>query len=313
MRFFGLLSTFYQFFSSKQKASACKLFILFLLSVLPATTEPIVNISDLSSRNFVFSQYQDEVQLSNKAWALGKKNPLLLFGYKAKKTDSIISVAARCSIRQETLATVNAIDSADQDITGKQLYLPSADGIFISQPPQGRLQVLLAGKYGTERISSAEKITLGTKKISFLRGEKLSPSERAFFLSEEIVFPLEKYTVSSEYGIRNSPISGRKMMHGGIDLAAKKGSVIKSCKSGTIVSAKTGDPVFGNCVEIEHSGGIRTFYAHMEKISVEEGQNVSAGTPIGTVGTTGLSTGPHLHFEVKVSGRNTDPLTILKK
>ena len=119
MRFSSLLSTFYQFFSSKQKASACKLFILFLLSVLPATAEPIVNISDLSSRNFVFSQYQDEVQLSNKAWALGKKNPLLLFGYKAKKTDSIISVAARCSIRQETLATVNAIDSADQDITGK--------------------------------------------------------------------------------------------------------------------------------------------------------------------------------------------------
>ena len=91
-----------------------------------------------------------------------------------------------------------------------------------------------------------------------------------------------------------------------MDIGAKSGSDIIAAAGGTVIMAQYYGG-YGNCVIIDHGGGVSTLYAHMSKIGVSNGQVVSAGQSIGKVGSTGNSTGPHLHFEVRVNGNTQNP------
>jgi len=128
----------------------------------------------------------------------------------------------------------------------------------------------------------------------------------------KIVWPVEGvYNVSSPYGYRIHPISGVKKMHTGIDVPASTGTNILSAEDGFVITASyiTG---YGNTVIISHGGGLTTLYGHASKLLVSQGQEVKKGEVIAEVGSTGYSTGPHLHFEVRVSGSHTDPMNYLK-
>lgn len=112
--------------------------------------------------------------------------------------------------------------------------------------------------------------------------------------------------VTSEYGARKHPISGQSGFHTGIDLAPPRNTAIKAAKSGKVVySGWQGG--YGQVVIIDHGGGIQTLYAHCETLKVSYGQNVSKGQVIALVGSTGNSTGPHLHFEVRKNGKHQNP------
>lgn len=132
------------------------------------------------------------------------------------------------------------------------------------------------------------------------------PSESGF------LWPLTNYnTLSSLYGSRIHPITGKPNNHTGIDIPAPKGTPILAAKSGVVVtSVKQGS--YGNYVVVSHSDGTSTLYAHMSVRSVKEGQTVKQGQKLGEVGTTGSSTGNHLHFEVRVNGSRVDPLNYFK-
>lgn len=132
------------------------------------------------------------------------------------------------------------------------------------------------------------------------------PSESGF------LWPLTNYnTLSSLYGSRIHPITGKPNNHTGIDIPAPKGTPILAAKSGVVVtSVKQGS--YGNYVVVSHSDGTSTLYAHMSVRSVKEGQTVKQGQKLGEVGTTGSSTGNHLHFEVRVNGSRVDPLKYFK-
>ncbi len=112
--------------------------------------------------------------------------------------------------------------------------------------------------------------------------------------------------VTSEFGYRIHPIYGTRRLHAGIDLGASTGTPIAASKGGTVISAGPRGG-YGNTVVISHGGGISTLYAHQSQIAVSAGQSVGRGEVIGYVGSTGNSTGPHLHFEVRVNGVATDP------
>lgn len=112
--------------------------------------------------------------------------------------------------------------------------------------------------------------------------------------------------VTSEFGMRNHPISGGRKMHSGIDIAAPAGSRVNSMKGGTVVSAGQ-QGGYGNCIVVDHGNGLTTRYAHLSSINVRPGQSVSAGQKIGGVGSTGNSTGNHLHFEVRENGNAVNP------
>ena len=115
---------------------------------------------------------------------------------------------------------------------------------------------------------------------------------------------------SSEFGYRVHPISGGRKMHKGIDIAAQTGTEIHAASGGTVVFAgvKGG---YGNVVEIDHGFGYLTRYAHASRLLVKVGDAVSRGQLIALVGSTGASTGAHLHFEVMVDSVHVDPLTFL--
>ncbi len=129
--------------------------------------------------------------------------------------------------------------------------------------------------------------------------------------SNAVRYPLNRIRVTSPYGKRLHPISGKWKMHQGIDYAGSTGTPVYTVTSGTVISAGRNGG-YGKEVKIKHPGGMITQYAHLHRIRVKRGQRVSRGRVIGTVGSTGYSTGPHLHFGVQKNGRWVNPRTSLR-
>lgn len=133
------------------------------------------------------------------------------------------------------------------------------------------------------------------------------PSESGFLWP----LPSSWNTLSSLFGSRIHPITGKPNNHTGIDIPASKNTNIYAAKSG-VVTTSTYNSSYGNYVVVSHSDGTSTLYAHMNKRAVSKGETVSQGQVIGYVGTTGSSTGNHLHFEVRVNGNRVDPVNYFK-
>jgi murein DD-endopeptidase MepM/ murein hydrolase activator NlpD len=112
--------------------------------------------------------------------------------------------------------------------------------------------------------------------------------------------------IVSGFGMRYHPILHTTRMHNGVDFSAASGTPIHACRSGDVIIAESCGG-YGNCVVIDHGGWMATLYAHQSRMAVAPGQHVDAGDVIGYVGSTGLATGPHLHFEVRLSGNPVDP------
>ncbi len=123
------------------------------------------------------------------------------------------------------------------------------------------------------------------------------------------VFPTEG-EITSGFGYRVHPILGYSRFHAGIDIAAPEGTTVWASKEGEVILAGWNGG-YGNCVIIAHEGGMATLYGHMSELGVSEGQVVEQGETIGWVGSTGASTGPHLHFETWVGGEPYDPYLFL--
>ena len=133
-------------------------------------------------------------------------------------------------------------------------------------------------------------------------------SSRKSFLAS----PLAYTRVSSGYGLRFHPILGREKAHWGVDYAAPTGTPVRTIADGLITFAGTQNG-YGNVIEVTHSGNKSTLFAHLSRIDVRKGQRVEQGEFIGAVGTTGRSTGPHLHFEFRDHGVHQDPLEIARE
>lgn len=118
--------------------------------------------------------------------------------------------------------------------------------------------------------------------------------------------PVELVRLSSRYGMRIHPLDGNSGMHTGVDLAGPSGTPVRSTAEGTINRAEWFGG-YGLLVEIDHGAHLDTRYAHLSKIAVAVGQRVRKGDVVGYVGSTGKSTGPHLHYEVRMGGEAVDP------
>ena len=132
----------------------------------------------------------------------------------------------------------------------------------------------------------------------------------AVTVSQEAVMPVQG-KVTSGFGYRIHPITGNRSFHTGVDLAAPEGTPIAAAYGGTVED--TGyTSGRGNYILLSHGDNLQTMYCHLSEIGVQAGDTVDAGETIGLVGTTGMSTGPHLHFELRVSGVRCDPVYVLK-
>ena len=133
----------------------------------------------------------------------------------------------------------------------------------------------------------------------------------SYYTSGQFVWPAPSYTrISSEFGWRTHPIFGTQKFHSGLDMAAPGGSPILAACEGTVTAAGYSSSM-GNYIYVDHGGGLSTVYMHASAIYVSKGDHVTAGQQIGAVGSTGWSTGNHLHFSVRLNGEYVNPWNYL--
>ncbi len=166
-----------------------------------------------------------------------------------------------------------------------------------------------------------EKKELSVETLSFYMDEeelsddtraevfKIPPPSYCSYEKENITFKFKSPLygiITSRYGYRDHPIINDASFHTGLDIAAKSGSAIGAFADGKVIEAGR-NSTYGNYLLIEHSGGIRSFYGHNSRLNVRKGQSVKLGQKIAEVGSTGMSTGPHLHFEIRKNNKRLDP------
>lgn len=238
--------------------------------------------------------------------------PLGIYLYQVTDSDTLFGLAARFNLPYESLATLNHLSRKEDLSAGQTLMVPSMPGLFLPSPPTGELERFLRSWREMPAKEEAYHFLTprGEEEFLFLPGERFHQIERAFFLGILFRSPLPAGKLSSDYGWRISPITGNEHFHNGIDLAAPRGTEVFPAREGSVIAVGR-DSVYGNYIALSHEGGYSTFYGHLDSTSVELNQTVTSTMIIGRVGDTGLSTGPHLHFELRNPNGSFDPESFL--
>jgi len=237
---------------------------------------------------------------------------LTVFQYTPSENDDIFTLAARSNIPYSALASLNRINHPSLLESGKPLLLPTMPGIFVPENPESDLEHLLtSGRLYSGESESARIIISGAPGEQgvvyyFIPGGDFNSTERAFFLQSGFRFPLRNYRRTSGFGMRINPVTGNLRMHQGLDLAAPEGTEVFATAAG-IVTEVGYDRIYGNYIIISHNNNWASLYGHLQRTGVTLHSQVRSGSLIGWVGSTGQSTGPHLHFELRQHGRAQDP------
>jgi murein DD-endopeptidase MepM/ murein hydrolase activator NlpD len=243
-----------------------------------------------------------------------KPHLLTFTSYEVKQGDIIGSIAVETGLDQSTIISVNKIKNTRTLQIGQTLMIPNQDGIYYTvQKNDTLLSVAERYKIDPDDIRTANELFSDTLYISaslFLPGARLGSVELQEINGDLFIWPAAGY-ITSPYGYRANPFGGARQFHSGLDIGAPMGTPIKAAMAGR-VSTVGYDKTLGNYVVISHHSGYRTLYGHMSHVQVKTGAYVSAGQRIGGVGTTGLSTGPHLHFTVYKNGVTVNPRSLMK-
>jgi len=304
-------------FSKKKRIFLFLLFIANISLLFPTekriSREKLPQIPLLSSRNDIFQEYSAIVDENYKALAAGQEPLMLFFKCMVPENMNLLSLASRCNIPYETIATLNHIGGNQVNLTDKEILLPTVPGLFISVESEDSLQIILKTRCFEILQNDNVCYNFGTEKMIFLENERFNPTERAYFLDTSLGLPLQanQFIISSGFGPRINPFSGEWKDHKGIDFAAQTGTPVFAVAEGTVSFAKY-DTTFGNYIILKHRNADATsVYAHLDKMTVRYGDKVKKGDIIGYVGQTGLATGPHLHFEIRFGGIAEDPEKLL--
>ena len=272
------------------------------------------NSSECDEQGFITDSNDENKAISLKTVY---RQPVTYQNYKIKSGDTISGIAKKFGLTNiSSLISVNDIGNVRQIAAGQKIKIPSYDGIIYTVKKGDTLDILVK-KYNVKLETlldvnelSSETLTVGQQ--LFLPGVGLDSKTLKTAMGDRFILPISaKFRWSSPYGTRIDPIAGVKSFHTGTDMACPTGTPILASMSGKV--SYTGiNRVYGNYVIIDHGNGYQTLYAHMSKIIATKGQWVSQGTRIGLVGSTGYSTGPHLHFTVYKNGKMIDPMSVLK-
>ncbi|MGB0640506.1 MAG: peptidoglycan DD-metalloendopeptidase family protein [Myxococcota bacterium] len=163
---------------------------------------------------------------------------------------------------------------------------------------------------GMSGIADLSPVSLPSSNNSLTIMKRKGPRAARAKVKVDGNMPVSGAVITSRFGKRTDPFHGKVRNHKGVDFAAKQGTPITPVKAGTVVSAgKRGG--YGNVVVVDHGDGTTSLYAHCHELKVQKGQRVGRGDVIATVGSTGRSTGPHLHLEVHKDGSAIDPMSVL--
>lgn len=235
--------------------------------------------------------------------------------YTVKKGDIVGEIASGYGISQDAIISLNKLRNTRTLQIGQFLKIPSMDGIvYTVKKGDTPSQVATTYKISRERINFVNNLEddsflPGTS--VFLPGAKLDWVTLQEINGDLFKIPLRgAYAVTSRYGWRSDPFTGNRSFHNGVDLVIYRGAPVYSALEGRVIS--TGySTTYGNYVIVRHHSGYQTLYGHLNSILTSNGQYVTPATKIGTVGSTGRSTGPHLHFTVYKNGATINPSTVL--
>jgi murein DD-endopeptidase MepM/ murein hydrolase activator NlpD len=233
--------------------------------------------------------------------------------YQVQKGDSVSKIAANFSVSMDAIIASNDIRNARRLREGETLRIPNMDGIPYTVK-KGDSLTKISKSLGVPLRAILDANDLDSAIIQpgetlFVPGAKMAPEALKLALGELMMYPI-RGRLTSGFGWRNDPLSGDRRYHAAIDLAAGIGVPVKAAMDGTI-SVTGNNPTYGKFVIISHDGGYQTMYAHLSTISLKQGDSVKQGGKIGEVGSTGYSTGPHLHFAVYKNGRAVNPFDVL--
>ncbi|MDR2767843.1 MAG: M23 family metallopeptidase [Treponema sp.] len=238
---------------------------------------------------------------------------LLFSSYTIKKGDVLSEVSRQFGLNDGTLISVNSIKNTRNVSIGLVLKIPNQDGITYTVKKGDTIASIAAkNKIEVEAIKIvnelfSDQITPNT--ALFLPGAVMPRVEEQEINGDLFIWPV-RGRLTSFYGYRRSPFTGGRSFHAGIDIAAFQDTPIKAAMAGRVHSIGW-DNTYGNFVVITHQGGYRTLYGHMSKTAAQNGAYVNVGDVVGYVGSTGQSTGPHLHFTVYKDGATINPRPLL--
>ncbi len=222
--------------------------------------------------------------------------------------DNVATMARKLGEMQAQLMRLDALGERVSKMSG----IRPEEFNFKELPGRG-------GSDGAGRALTLEELEQELQRISrgvgvradfmdVVESELISAQVRRALLPQNT--PVAEGFIGSGFGMRTDPFTGQLAMHAGVDFAAPVGTPIFAAAGGVVSNAEF-HPVFGNVVEVDHGSGLSTLYAHASRIVVKPGDIVRKGQKIAEVGSTGRSTGPHLHFEVHVNGQPQNPARFL--
>lgn len=252
-------------------------------------------------------------------YLLTRVKDIKFFVYTVKKRENLWTIAKKYGYSVHTIIGCNPqMKTYNVDINQK-ILLPSVGGT-LHPVHTGDTWTTIAERYNTDESTlkntnpSITDLTdgnyifvVGKKPLIELLNKEM---QEKYALRELFVSPLAG-RLSSVFGTRRHPVTGKVSKHGGIDIAVKTGTWVGAAADGVVIVAGSGIGHYGTAIFIDHKNGYVTHYGHLSRVNVRVGQKVKARQLIGKSGSTGRSTGPHLHFTIKKNGVNVDPLKFL--
>jgi murein DD-endopeptidase MepM/ murein hydrolase activator NlpD len=233
--------------------------------------------------------------------------------YRVKKGDSVFKIAQDHAISMDAVIASNGMTNAKKLYEGQELKIPNMDGIPYTVK-RGDSLLKISGSMGVPLTAildandiESDDINPGT--VLFIPGARMKTEDLRLALGEFFKYPI-RGKLSSPFGWRNDPFTGVRRYHAAIDLAAPTGTTVKASMDGRVATVGY-NATYGKFIILTHANGFQSLYAHLNATSVSQGGYVSQGGKIGEVGSTGYSTGPHLHFAVYKNGRAVNPLDFI--
>ncbi|MDR0643637.1 MAG: M23 family metallopeptidase [Treponema sp.] len=265
-----------------------------------------------------FESVGPETALETEPEALSKPKMLLYTSYKVAGGDTISEIAQKFALNTGTIISVNGIKDAKGLQIGQVLSIPNQDGIMYKGKRNDTLKDI-AEKYKTDKISIAEIQAVNEifadrlmENVSLFIPRVKMPDTVLKEISGDLFLWPVRGRASDTYGYRANPFGGGgREFHNGMDISAPTGTPIWAAMAGKVIFVGY-NASYGHHVIITHSNNYKTLYAHMSATRVNWGAYVGAGERIGDVGSTGRSTGPHLHFTVYKNGVTVNPRLLLR-